>query len=60
LYPLRSKATHGSDLSTGDSADLEKNLSECTGIYRELISSLLAMGKEPDWDALELEARMRE
>ncbi len=60
LYKLRSKATHGSDLSTGDLTKLEKTLAECTGIYQELVSSLLALGNEPDWEALELEARIRE
>jgi hypothetical protein len=60
LYRIRSKATHGSDLSTGDVADLQKTLAECSGIYKNLILSLLALGEEPDWESLELDARIRE
>jgi hypothetical protein len=60
LYRLRSKATHGSDLSTGALADLKKILVECTSIYQQLILSLLALGKEPEWGVIELEARIHE
>ena len=60
LYRLRSKTTHGSDLSASDEADLSDTLEKCTGIYQQLVASLLALGKEPDWETLELDARIRE
>jgi hypothetical protein len=57
LYRLRSKATHGSDLTTHDQTELEETLSSCLSIYRELILSFLALTQEPEWDSLELQAR---
>jgi hypothetical protein len=57
LYRLRSRATHGGDLSKSDQAELEEILSLCRSIYSELISSFLTLNKEPEWESLELEAR---
>jgi hypothetical protein len=57
LYGFRNKATHGSDLTTHDQIELEETLSSCLSIYRELIVSFLALGQEPEWDSLELQAR---
>jgi hypothetical protein len=58
LYRLRSKATHGSDLSAHDRTELEETLSSCLSIYRELILSFLVLGEDPKWDSLELQARI--
>jgi hypothetical protein len=57
LFKLRSKATHGSDLSKRDEGQLEETVRRCLTTYGELLSSFLALGRLPDWTSLELEPR---
>jgi Apea-like HEPN len=57
LYNLRSKATHGSSLTSRDRVEQEELLVQCSGIYRDLLRSILLLGGKPDWNALELEPR---
>jgi hypothetical protein len=57
LFKLRSKATHGSDLSKRDEGKLEETVRRCLTTYGELLSSFLALGRLPDWPSLELEPR---
>jgi Apea-like HEPN len=57
LYRLRNKATHGSSLSSADRDELDATVRRCSEIYQKLILGFLALGRKPEWSALELEAR---
>ena len=57
LFRLRSAATHGSDLSRRDEGGLDDTVRRCLIAYRQLLGSFLALGRLPDWSALELEPR---
>jgi hypothetical protein len=57
LYRIRNKATHGSDLSKSDQRELEQAVQQCLPIYKDLLTSFLALGQMPDWNSLELEPR---
>lgn len=57
LYKLRNKATHGGSLKVSGREKQEQIVLHCSEIYRRLIQSFLLLGRKPDWNALELEAR---
>lgn len=57
LFKLRSAATHGSDLSRRDERELDETVRRCLTAYGQLLGGLLALGRQPDWSALELEPR---
>jgi hypothetical protein len=54
LYRIRNQATHGGRVENFDRKQKDA-LEESPGIYRSLVRSMLRLGREPDWDALELE-----
>jgi hypothetical protein len=58
LFRLRSAATHGSDLSGRDQEKLQDTVRRCLTTYRSLITSFIALGRTPDWSALELQPRI--
>jgi hypothetical protein len=59
LYNLRSKATHGSSLSSRDRVEQLLLVERCSAIYKDLLRSFLLVGAKPDWSALELEPRAK-
>lgn len=50
LYKLRSSATHGGTIKSADKAVIDAGCQ----IFRELLRSLLLLGKKPDWRSIEL------
>jgi hypothetical protein len=59
LYRIRNQVTHGGRVK-GPKKTQEDALKESPGIYRSLVRSFLRLGREPDWDALELEPVFRD
>lgn len=57
LFRLRSAATHGSDLSRRDEREIDATVRRGLTAYQQLLDSFLALGRLPDWSALELEPR---
>jgi len=54
LYQIRNAATHGSRSNSLKQSQKEA-LETSVGIYRDLVRSILRLGKVPNWNALELE-----
>jgi hypothetical protein len=56
LYKLRNQATHGSRLKAKAVAELEAVIDRSSALYLGLMTRLLTIKAEPDWQAIELEA----